>query len=161
MSKSKHGKSGGVELTDALIGRLAADAERGYDPGRLRAGPRRGRPPIGSEAAGIFQVRLDPELRDALARAASGGRLSPSELTRRALRTYLKVQRASGEGKTHTQRSSAAKTEHTDLLLPTEDHSTRTAPGRSSGNAPPHHPDRSRLKTNSVSGTEDLAKTQQ
>lgn len=87
MSKTGHGRSGGVELTDELLQRLADDAERGYEVERLRQ--QRGRPTIGSMPAAIFQVRLEPELRDALQRAAVRQRTSPSELTRRALRRYL------------------------------------------------------------------------
>ncbi len=88
MSRATHGKSGGVKLTDELIGRLADEAERGYDIKRLRR--RKGRPSIGSMPASVFQVRLEPELRDELERAALRQRTSPSELTRRALRNYLK-----------------------------------------------------------------------
>ena len=95
MSKSDHGTSGGVELTDELIERLAREAEEGYDVGQLRPRSRRGRPPIGSEAAAMFQVRLEPELRDSLARAAQLEQTSPSEMARRALRTYLEDKTAS------------------------------------------------------------------
>jgi hypothetical protein len=89
MSNSEYGSSGGVELTDELIERLAQEAEEGYEVERLRPRSRRGRPPIGSEAAALFQVRLEPELRGALARAAQLQRTSPSEMARRALRAYL------------------------------------------------------------------------
>jgi CRISPR-associated endonuclease/helicase Cas3 len=89
MSNSEYGSSGGVELTDELIERLAREAEEGYDVERLRPRSRRGRPPIGSEAAALFQVRLEPELRSALAHAAQLQQTSPSEMARRALRTYL------------------------------------------------------------------------
>lgn len=90
MAESRYGTSGGVELTDALIGQLAEDAENGYDPSLFRPRTRRrGRPPIGSESAALFQVRLEPELRLALTEAADGEHTSPSELTRQALRSYL------------------------------------------------------------------------
>lgn len=36
MSNSDHGTSGGVELTDELVERLAKEAEHGYDVERLR-----------------------------------------------------------------------------------------------------------------------------
>jgi CRISPR-associated endonuclease/helicase Cas3 len=89
MSKSARGRSGGIELTDAVINRLAEEAERGYDPKRLR--PRvMGRPRMGSRPASAFQVRLEPELRAELERAARRQKTSPSELARRALRSYLK-----------------------------------------------------------------------
>lgn len=94
MSKSKHGTSGGVELTDSLINQLAKEAERGYDIARLRPRARRGRPPLGAEASSIFQVRLDPAIRDGLAAAAEAEGISPSELTRRALRHYLQSARS-------------------------------------------------------------------
>ncbi len=88
MNRKAHGKSGGVELTDQLIERLADEAASGYDLKRLRR--RKGRPSIGSMRAAVFQVRLEPELRAALDRAAVRQRTSPSELARRALRRYLK-----------------------------------------------------------------------
>lgn len=89
MTKAARGRSGGIELTDEVIKRLAEEAERGYDPKRLR--PRvMGRPRMGSLPATTFQVRLEPELRDQLERAARRQRTSPSELARRALRSYLK-----------------------------------------------------------------------
>jgi CRISPR-associated endonuclease/helicase Cas3 len=101
MSKRALGKSGGVVLTSELIDQLADEAEAGYDPGRLR--PRKGRPRMGSKAAAVFQVRLEPELREALERAAAGQRTSPSELARRALRRYLK--RAAPRKKAQASRS--------------------------------------------------------
>jgi hypothetical protein len=73
--------------------------KRGYDAEQLRPRSRRGRPPIGSEAAALFQVRLEPELREALATAARGEHTSPSEMTRRALRTYLQEIEVSPESK--------------------------------------------------------------
>jgi predicted HicB family RNase H-like nuclease len=99
MGKSKYGTSGGVELTDDLIEHLVEEAEEGYDAEQLRPRSRRGRPPIGSEAAALFQVRLEPELREALATAARGEHTSPSEMTRRALRTYLQEIEVSPESK--------------------------------------------------------------
>jgi predicted HicB family RNase H-like nuclease len=88
MGSAKYGTSDGVELTDELVAQLAAEAEAGYEVSKLR--PRRGRPPIGDEAAQPFQVRLEPELREMLARIAEQEHTSPSEIVRRALRTYLK-----------------------------------------------------------------------
>ena len=46
MAKS-YGTSGGVEITDAVIERLADPAERGLDHAKLRP---RGRPPMGAGA---------------------------------------------------------------------------------------------------------------
>ena len=71
---------------DLSVQRLAEEAERGYDVDTLiaRRGP--GRPPIGSAAATVESVRLDPELkRDLLLRAAEE-QTSVSELIRRVLR---------------------------------------------------------------------------
>jgi CRISPR-associated endonuclease/helicase Cas3 len=87
MAKPKHGTSGGVELADEVVDRLAKEAEEGYDTRKLRR--RRGRPSMGSEAATVFPVRLEPELRDALNRAAMCEHTTPSELVRRAIRAYL------------------------------------------------------------------------
>lgn len=84
--------SGGVEVTDALIERLAARAEQSYDldsPRPPRPSRRRGRPSMGSEAAVAFQVRLEPELYEALGRAAAREDVSLSEMARRALRAYF------------------------------------------------------------------------
>jgi predicted transcriptional regulator len=80
------GRSGGIEITDEVIERLAQRAEQGLDPARLRP---RGRPPIGSTAARVAQVRLPPALSAALdARAAREG-THRSEIIRRALGEYL------------------------------------------------------------------------
>ena len=92
MGKSTKRTSGGVEVTDALIERLAAQAEQGYDLDSSRPprpSRRRGRPSMGSEAAVVFQVRLEPELYEALGRAAAREDVSPSEMARRALRAYF------------------------------------------------------------------------
>jgi Ribbon-helix-helix protein, copG family len=83
-----YGTSGGVEITDAVVERLADAAERGLDHARLR---RRGRPPIGAAAAKVTQVRLPPDLSEALARRAARDRTAPSEVIREALRRYLEA----------------------------------------------------------------------
>ena len=66
MSKQTHGKTAsGAPITDYLVGKLAAKAEAGYDVEQtLRR--RGGRPLIGSGAASVESVRLEPELRQAL-----------------------------------------------------------------------------------------------
>lgn len=87
MAKS-YGKSGGVEITDEVIQRLADEAERGLDPGKLRP---RGRPPLGASAAKVTQVRLPPDLSQALTQRAERDHIVPSEVIRKALREYLKV----------------------------------------------------------------------
>lgn len=81
-----YGSSGGVEITDELVERLAGEAERGFDPRKLRS---RGRPPLGTAAAKVAQVRLPPELSAALERRAARDHVRPSEVIRTALREYL------------------------------------------------------------------------
>ena len=56
--------SGGVPLTESLLDELVAEAERGYPASRLRV---RGRPRLGVGPSEIVPVRLDPDLRRALA----------------------------------------------------------------------------------------------
>jgi predicted transcriptional regulator len=85
--KKKQFTADGIEITDELIEKWVAEAERGYEPHQLR--PRPGRPPMGSEAATVFQVRLEPELRKALEKRAKSERLTPSEMARRLLRQEL------------------------------------------------------------------------
>jgi hypothetical protein len=70
--------------------KLAAKAEDGYDVEEtIRR--RGGRPPIGSAAASVESVRLEPELRQALASRAEHDHETTSSVIRRALREYLKV----------------------------------------------------------------------
>ena len=81
----------GEPITDEMIERLAEEAERGYEPGQLkgrRRGP--GRPPLGEAAKSVESVRLEPDLRDEVARRAQTEGVTVSELIRRALRQYLK-----------------------------------------------------------------------
>ena len=74
----------------SCIGKLAAKAEDGYDVEEtLRR--RGGRPPLGSAAASVESVRLEPELREALAQRAERDHETPSSVIRKALRDYLKV----------------------------------------------------------------------
>ena len=89
MGETARDTSGGVKLTGEQLDALVEEAERGYDPERLRMRSRRGRPPLGSEAAAVFQVRLPPALRAALEQAADAERTTPSDIVRRALRDYL------------------------------------------------------------------------
>lgn len=81
--------SGGVPVTDDLIDQLAAEAEAGYDVAALRR--RGGRRPLGSAAADVVPVRLDPELRAALAARATADHTNASEVIRQALRAWLEV----------------------------------------------------------------------
>ena len=78
MAKKKtYGKTAtGKRITDELVKKLAERAEAGYDVEEtLRR--RGGRPPIGSAAASVESVRLDPELRQALPSEPSGTKRPP------------------------------------------------------------------------------------
>jgi hypothetical protein len=92
MAKKKtYGRTAsGKPITDEFVQQLADKAEAGYDVDEaLRR--RGGRPPIGSAAASVESVRLDPELRDALAERAERDRETTSSVIRKALRKYLQV----------------------------------------------------------------------
>ena len=91
MAKKTYGKTAsGVPITDELVGELAEKAEAGYDVDEMLR-RRGGRPPIGSAAASVAAVRLDPELREALARRARRDNETTSSVIRKALRKYLGV----------------------------------------------------------------------
>ena len=77
----------GRPISDEEIQRLADEAEAGYDPARLRRVP--GRPAMGSAAARVVPVRLDPELDDALRRRAEADHTTASDVVRTALRSWL------------------------------------------------------------------------
>jgi Ribbon-helix-helix protein, copG family len=80
----------GHPITDQDIAKLAAEAETGYDVDLLVARrAKRGRPTIGSAAASVESVRLDPELRRELMERADSEGTTPSDLIREALRRYL------------------------------------------------------------------------
>lgn len=81
--------SGGVPVTDETVQRLADEAEAGYDVARLRR--RGGRRTLGSGPAEVVPVRLDPELRAALAARADAEDTSTSDVIRQALRAWLHV----------------------------------------------------------------------
>jgi hypothetical protein len=89
--KKSYGRTAsGKPITDELVERLADKAESGYDVDEtLRR--RGGRPPIGSAAASVESVRLDPELRQALAQRAKRDHETTSSVIRKALRKYLQV----------------------------------------------------------------------
>jgi uncharacterized protein (DUF4415 family) len=92
MSKRRiHGHTeSGRAITDEDIEKLAAEAEAGYDVDALiaRRG-KRGRPTLGTSAASVESVRLDPELRRELLERAQSEGTTTSELIREALRRYL------------------------------------------------------------------------
>jgi hypothetical protein len=92
MSREKsHGKTtSGKPITDEVIEKLAAGAEAGYEVEEiLRRRP--GRPAMGSAPASVESVRLDPELRLALALRAERDREATSSVIRKALRLYLEA----------------------------------------------------------------------
>ena len=91
MAKKTYGKTAtGTPVTEDLVDKLSAKAEAGYDVEEtIRR--RGGRPPIGSSAASVESVRLEPELRQALANRAEHDHETTSSVIRKALREYLKV----------------------------------------------------------------------
>ena len=91
MPKPTRGRTAsGAPITEKLVERLAAKAQDGYDVEQtLRR--RAGRPPLGSAAAGVESVRLDPDLRDALRARAKRDHETTSTIIRKALRDYLGV----------------------------------------------------------------------
>jgi Ribbon-helix-helix protein, copG family len=86
-SKPHRTKTGKV-LTDADIEALAAEVERDYDVTSLKA-RRRGRPPMGSAAAEVVPVRLDPDLKKAVEMRAAHDDTTTSEIIREAIRSFL------------------------------------------------------------------------
>ena len=91
MAKKTYGKTAsGAPITDDLVDKLAERAEAGYSVEEI-LGRRSGRPPIGSAAASVESVRLDPELRQALAQRARDDHETTSSVIRKALRKYLDV----------------------------------------------------------------------
>lgn len=88
--RKTYGRSkAGVELTEEVLDRMAAEAEEGLDVTRLRRRP--GRPAMGDGPAETLPVRLDPALRKAVDERASNEKTTASEVVREALRRYLKV----------------------------------------------------------------------
>lgn len=86
MSGRTYGHTKRGEITDKMIEDLAAEAERGYEPGQRR-GP--GRPPLGEAAKSVESFRLEPALRAAAVERATADSITVSEVIRRALREYL------------------------------------------------------------------------
>ena len=80
----------GRTIDDDLVEELAAKAECGYDVDEILR-RRGGRPPIGSGPAAVESVRLDPELRRALAERAERDQESTSSVIRKALSRYLEA----------------------------------------------------------------------
>jgi len=81
----------GTPITDTDIEAMADEAERGYDVDTLLRRRPGGRPPLGSAAASVESVRLDPELKRALLLRAVQEHVSVSEVIRRAIGEYLRA----------------------------------------------------------------------
>lgn len=83
------GKRKAGALDEAHVEALVAEAESGYDVEEILRRRRGGRPPLGSAAASVESVRLDPELKRELLLRAARDHASVSEVIRRALGEYL------------------------------------------------------------------------
>jgi hypothetical protein len=83
------GKANAGSLSDAQLEALADEAERGYDVNTILQRRRGGRPPLGSAAASVESVRLDPDLKRELLLRAAHDHTSVSEVIRRAIGQYL------------------------------------------------------------------------
>ena len=91
MAKRDYGQTrSGKPITAELVKELAAKADEGFDIDEIIR-RRGGRPPMGSSAASVESVRLDPELSDALSERAKQEGRTNSELIRDALRRYLRA----------------------------------------------------------------------
>ena len=82
----------GTPIDDELVEELAEEAEAGYDVDEVvaRRG-KRGRPRLGSAPSTVESVRLDPELKERLARRADAEGVPVSEIIREALRHHLEA----------------------------------------------------------------------
>ena len=91
MTKRTYGHTkSGRPVDDELIEQLAREAEDGYDVNEIvsRRG-KRGRPRLGTAPSTVESVRLDPELKERLARRAEADGIAVSEVIREALRHHL------------------------------------------------------------------------
>lgn len=89
MTKRDYGRTrSGKPITDELLEELAKKAEDGFDVDEI-VRRRGGRPPMGSAAATVESVRLDPELSQALRERADHEGRTSSDVIRDALRRYL------------------------------------------------------------------------
>lgn len=91
MSNNHGHRADGTPVTDADVEAMADEAERGYDVDTILRGRRGGRPPLGSAAASVESVRLDPQLKRALLIRAAEEHVSVSEVIRRAIGEYLRA----------------------------------------------------------------------
>jgi hypothetical protein len=82
-------KASADTLDAARVEALVAEAESGYDVEEILRRRRGGRPALGSAAASVESVRLDPEMKRELLLRAARDHTSVSEVIRRALGQYL------------------------------------------------------------------------
>jgi hypothetical protein len=82
-------KASADAVEEAQVEALVAEAERGYDVEEILRRRRGGRPALGSAAASVESMRLDPELKRELLLRAGRDHTSVSEVIRRALGQYL------------------------------------------------------------------------
>lgn len=86
-----HRTPAGRDLTDRDLDAIADEVEhKDYNVEQLKA-RRRGRPTIGGGPADVVPVRIDPELRAAIAARAETEHTTTSEIIREALRRFLDV----------------------------------------------------------------------
>ena len=83
------GKREAGAFDETQVEALVAEAESGYDVEEILRRRRGGRPALGSAAASVESVRLDPELKRELLLRAARDHTSVSEVIRRALGEYL------------------------------------------------------------------------
>lgn len=89
MARETFGKTAsGEPITDDLVDELAERAAAGFDVDEI-VRRRGGRPSIGSAAATVESVRLNPELREALVERARRDHETTSAVIRKALQKYL------------------------------------------------------------------------
>ncbi|HEY7042198.1 MAG TPA: CopG family transcriptional regulator [Nocardioidaceae bacterium] len=82
----------GKPIDDQLIDALANEAEAGYDVDEILARRgKRGRPSLGNAPSTVESVRLDPDLKERLARRAEAEGVPVSEVIREALRQHLEA----------------------------------------------------------------------
>jgi hypothetical protein len=92
MTKSKtYRTKTGQTLSTKDVDAIAEEVEhKDYDIEALKT-RRRGRPSIGTGPADVVPVRIDPELRAAIAARAEADDTTASEIIREALRRFLDV----------------------------------------------------------------------
>ena len=83
------GRSGGRDVSQEEVQRLADEAEAGYDVEQLSR--RGGRRRMGSAPAEVVPVRIDPELKALIEARAAADASSTSEVIREALRRFLEI----------------------------------------------------------------------